>query len=178
MMEEIWRDVIGYEELYEVSNLGQVRTKEKIRWNSKCFAFRKVRYLTIKEHPSGYIYAALSKDKKQRRYLVHRLVADAFIPNTNNKPFVNHMDGNKLNNVLSNLEWVTRSENAIHAFKIGLQCNKGEKHPKHKATEKIVLEIRAKFQPRKYSSRRLATEYGLSKTNVLDIVNKRIWNHI
>lgn len=177
-MSEVWKDIKGYEDLYEVSSTGRVRTKEKVRWNSKCFAKRKVRYLTIKEHPCGYIYAALSKDKKQQRHLVHRLVAEVFIPNEHNKPFVNHIDGNKLDNTLINLEWVTRSENAKHAFRIGLQSNKGEKHPKHKITNKIVQEIREKFRPRKYSSRKLAVEYGLSKTNILDIIHKRIWSHI
>lgn len=177
-MREVWKDIKGYENLYEVSNSGLVRTKEKIRWNGKCFAKRKVRYLTIKEHPCGYIYAALSKDKKQQRYLVHRLVAEAFISNEYNKPFVNHIDGNKLNNTISNLEWVTRSENAKHAFRIGLQSNKGERHPTAKLTDDIVREIRAKFIPRKYSSRRLAKEYGISKTNVLDIIHNRNWSHI
>ena len=175
---EIWKDVIGLEELYEVSSLGRVRTKQKIRWNSKCFANRRVRYLNLRVHPWGYIYVGLTKNKTQTRFAVHRLVACAFSPNPENKPFVNHIDGNKTNNNANNLEWVTRSENAKHAFRIGLQSNKGMKHPKHKVTDGIVKEIREKFNPRKYSSRKLATEYGLSKTNILDIVHKRIWSHI
>lgn len=73
---------------------------------------------------------------------------------------------------------VTYSENSIHSFKIGLQCNKGENHPNHKLTNIIVNEIRKKYIPRKYTLMRLAKEHGLSKTNVLDIIHRKIWSHI
>ena len=69
----------------------------------------------------GYKQILLSENGKTRNYLAHRLIAQTFIPNPDNLPFVNHKDGNKLNNAVSNLEWCTRSENAIHSFRTGLQ---------------------------------------------------------
>lgn len=108
---EEWRDVVGYEEKYEVSNCGNVRSfKTKILLNPP---------LT----PKGYVRVSLY-NKKSKNYLVHRLVAEAFIPNPDNKPFINHIDGNKENNRISNLEWTTSSENLIHAYENGLRKSK------------------------------------------------------
>ena len=105
---EIWKDIKDYEGLYQVSNLGNVRNKRT----------EKVLIGGIKR---GYREVIILKDTKRKYKLVHRLVAEAFIPNAENHPQVNHIDGNKLNNKVNNLEWCTRSENMKHAYKIGLE---------------------------------------------------------
>lgn len=123
-MEEIWKDVPGYEGRYQVSNLGNVKSLRKIvlRSDGKPYTHKEC---IMKHHINhwGYHIVPLSISdgaNKQRRYMVHRLVAMAFVPNTNNYPQINHIDGNKDNNVPSNLEWCTNSMNQIHAWKHGL----------------------------------------------------------
>lgn len=108
-MQEIWKDIKYYEGLYQVSNLGRVKSliTNKIKTQYNC--------------NSGYLRVGLFKNYKRENALVHRLVAKTFIKNELNKKQVNHIDGNKSNNVVTNLEWVTPSENLIHAYKIGLQ---------------------------------------------------------
>lgn len=104
---EVWKDVAGYEGLYEVSTNGRVRRNGHIRKT-------RVDY-------RGYEAISLYKCSKGRNFKIHRLVASAFIENPENKRTVNHKDGNKLNNNVENLEWATHSENLIHASKIGLR---------------------------------------------------------
>lgn len=111
---EIWKDVVGYEGIYKVSNFGKVLS---ISYRNK--EYSKIRLNQIDNY--GYSVIDLFLCKKRRNVKVHRLVAIAFIPNPENKPQVNHKDGNKLNNHVFNLEWCTDSENNIHAYKIGLK---------------------------------------------------------
>lgn len=115
---EIWKDVAGYEGLYEVSNLGKVRThKNKVTY-SELHGKRhwKQRILKPKSSKTREPRVALWKNKVSKDFLVHRLVAEAFIPNPDNKPTVNHIDGNPNNNHFENLEWATYKENNNHAF--------------------------------------------------------------
>lgn len=124
-MEEIWKDIEGYEGLYQISNLGRIWTTKYKRFKNptKC---------------KGYLQIGLSKNKKRKMYKVHRLVAIAFVSNPNNKPYINHIDGNKSNNRADNLEWVTQSENVSHAYKTGLKTNcKHTEDTKKKISESI-----------------------------------------
>jgi len=121
--EEIWKDIAGYEGLYQVSNLGRVMSFKK-KSNS---------LLLSPSCSRGYLAVNLYINGNVKNPSIHRLVAIAFIPNPLNKPCVNHIDGNKLNNKLSNLEWCTYSENELHSIhvlgkkkSIGI---KGEKNP-------------------------------------------------
>ena len=120
-MEEIWKPIEGYEEFYEVSNLGRIKCLERYVPipNPK---FGTVGYRTYPErikpcviNKQGYRQVTLSKNAKSHTLRVHRLVALAFIPNPLNKPYINHIDGNKTNNCVDNLEWCTASENNWHA---------------------------------------------------------------
>lgn len=118
---EEWRDVVGYEGLYQVSNLGRVKSlsrrivyKDGREYNypSKVMKNQKV--------GTGYRSVTLYGVNGKKQYSVHRLVAETFIPNPNNLSDVNHKDGCKTNNILSNLEWLSRSDNQKHAYKNGL----------------------------------------------------------
>lgn len=126
-MEE-WRPIRGLEENYEVSNLGRVR-----RIKTGCGTYEG-RILNFVNHNNGYLIASMSLNAKHYRRFVHRLVAEAFIPNPEGKPEVNHIDGNKRNNCVDNLEWCTRAENNRHMFRTGLVDMKkfGESHRKPK----------------------------------------------
>ena len=99
MIKEVWKDIEGYEGLYQVSTLGRVKNS------------RSGRILKGGKHKAGYHQVILCKNGKVKYYLVHRLVAQAFIPNPQNKPQVNHIDEDKENNYVENLEWVTIKEN-------------------------------------------------------------------
>lgn len=100
---EIYRDVLGYEGRYQVTSWGRVYSVEKER------------FLIPQENEKGYLRVSLTEENGRRKHKkVHRLVATAFIPNPENKPQVNHKDGNKSNNSFTNLEWVTDEENKIH----------------------------------------------------------------
>ena len=108
-MKEEWKPIKGYEGLYEVSNMGRV----------KSLRYGKERIMSTPDNSIGYRNVTLVKRAhKQKR--VHRLVAEAFIPNPMNLPVVNHLDGDKHNNCVSNLEWCTKKENTNHAIKTGL----------------------------------------------------------
>lgn len=118
---EKWIPIKNYEESYEVSNLGRVRSKDRFTptWNGQ--VYKKGVVKNLKEDKDGYFKVWLSKESKKKPFFVHRLVAQAFNPNENSLPVVNHLDGNKQNNLPDNLEWTTRSGNDKHAFKLGLR---------------------------------------------------------
>lgn len=108
-MIEDWKDIKGYENLYQVSNTGRVRSKERIaRRNGITTKRLKSVILKPQKQVNGYLFVCLSKDGKYKQYLIHRLVATAFI---NGEGEVNHIDEDKTNNCVSNLEWVTHSDN-------------------------------------------------------------------
>lgn len=104
---EIWKDIKDYEGLYQVSNMGRVRSNSGL--------------LHLNTNTYGYKHITLSKDNAQKTVLVHRLVASAFVCNPLGLPQVNHKDGNKNNNAFGNLEWVTQKENNHHAIKANLR---------------------------------------------------------
>lgn len=109
--DEIWKDIPGYEGIYQVSTKGRVRSF----WKKEPHILKQTLTTT------GYKKVELYKDKKRKTYKVHRLVALAFILNSENKPNINHKDGNPLNNTVENLEWCTQKENVEHAIKTGLK---------------------------------------------------------
>lgn len=122
-MEEEWRDIAGYEGLYQISNLGRVKSLKRevnIKLLNVGWAKREVPELIRKQiiYKNGYAGVQLHKQQRLHLSLIHRLVAKAFIPNPDNKPEVNHKNGNKLDNRVENLEWVTRAENDKHSRKI------------------------------------------------------------
>lgn len=119
-MKEIWKDIKGYEGLYQISSSGNVKSLDRYIINKNGDKqFFPEKYLT-QGFNNGYLKVTLSKNNKQKTFRVHILVAKAFIPNPENKSEINHIDGNKSNNRIDNLEWNTRSENELHAYKNGL----------------------------------------------------------
>lgn len=116
-MKELWKEIIGYEGKYQISNLGNVKSihyKKNISENHKLLKQR----CAIRNGKNSYKYIVLSKENKVHTFYVHRLVAEYFVPNKDNKPYVNHKDGNKHNNKANNLEWVTPLENNLHAYHV------------------------------------------------------------
>ena len=113
MIEE-WRTIVGYEGQYEVSSYGRVRSLDRY---DKMNRFWKGRILNLHTGTGGYLFVGLSSNGNEKNYLVHRLVAQAFIPNPNNLPQVNHKDENKANNAAENLEWCNKTYNENYGSK-------------------------------------------------------------
>lgn len=114
---ETWKDIKGYEGLYKISDKGRIKSYHTRGDRQKV---GKEHYITPTKTTTGYYKIELMKEHKRRTYKLHRLIAIAFIPNPLKKPYINHIDGNKLNNSISNLEWCTQKENMNHAYKTGL----------------------------------------------------------
>ena len=122
---EIWKDVKGYEGIYQVSNLGRVRSLDRMAGRNRLY---KGRVIMERTHNTGYKFVRLCRNNKFEQPSIHRLVAEAFIPNPNNKPTVNHIDENKGNNIVTNLEWATYKENCNHGTRnIRAHINRDEK---------------------------------------------------
>lgn len=139
-MQETWRDIKEYEGLYQVSNLGKIKSLNKY-WkvnNYNNIINKKEKIIKQNLDHKNYLFVHLWKNGKSKNFKVHRLVAQTFIPNPENKLTVNHKDGNKSNNSVENLEWCTQSENVIHAYKKGLAKRRTGKMNKN---SKIVYQI-------------------------------------
>ena len=121
-MGEVWKCIIGYEDLYEISNYGNVRSLDKCFLDKEGKVYRREGvHLKPARNKYGYLQVSLSTSNKQSSHTIHTLVTRMFIDNPENKPTVNHKDGDKLNNHYSNLEWATKSEQAIHSLKLKLR---------------------------------------------------------
>lgn len=164
MSEETWRDAPGYDGLYMVSDLGNVASLGG-RKGSEPFKVLRQSYMG-----SGYRKVTLRKNGAHVNASVHRMVAMAFVPNPENKPFVNHIDGNKENNAASNLEWVNRSENAMHASRV-LGRHGGGVCRSVKITESEAVEIFKSDEP----ASAIARKYGISDTMVRRIKQRKAW---
>lgn len=115
-MKEEWKDIKDYEGLYQVSNLGNIKSNSYIDASGHK---RNSKNINPNIDRNGYYRVGLTKNNKRKYFQIHRLVSQAFIDNPDNKPQVNHKDSDKSNNCVTNLEWVTSSENNIHAYKFG-----------------------------------------------------------
>ena len=123
-MTEIWKDIAGYEGLYQVSNLGRVKSLRKVDRFGRCYPEKLKSQV---DNGKGYCVVNLKRDGKQSMRTVHRLVAEQFIPNPTELREVNHRDGDKSNNHVSNLEWCTHSDNIRHAVNNSLHTNFGQR---------------------------------------------------
>jgi len=174
---EIWKEIKGYEGLYEVSNYGRVKNANGL-------------ILKPGDNGRGYMFVNLKHTGLSKSFYVHRLVCIHFLENPNNKPDVNHKDCNKSNNHVDNLEWVTKEENMRHASNNGLLytseyqkmrtsiANRGESQKNSKLTEDDVLEIR-RLHSEGLTHKQIAMEIGKVKRQCIGyIVNRKTWRHI
>ena len=170
---EIWRKITGFEN-YEVSNLGRVRswvnnrgTKQKTPKISKGSLGK-----------TGYSYASLTKNKNHKNIAIHRLVAQEFISNPENKPQVNHINGIKTDNRVENLEWATNRENARHAWANNLcQRKKGEKNHNAKFTNEQAKQIRAEYiyHSKTHGTVALSKKYSVASATIRRIVKTKAY---
>ena len=137
---EIWRDVVGYEGLYQISNLGRLKHLATPRKKGTGKYERDEHFCTSHVQNNGYLVVDLYKDNKRKTFLVHRLVAMSFLLNPQNYEFINHIDNNRKNNCLSNLEWCTKSYNTKYSYDTNDRRKKMNwKSGKDNANSKAVL---------------------------------------
>lgn len=166
MEDEIWKWLPGYEERYQISNMGRIKSFVGI---GKPIPY--IKKGTI--GPSGYLQQTFSKDKKQVTLLVHILVGRCFIENPNNYPQINHKKGVKTDSRFHQLEWSNQKQNIIHAFEFGLS-KIGEEHGKSKLTNKQVLEI---FNW-KGKRAEMSNKYNICSGTVRQIKEGKTWSEI
>lgn len=154
-MKEIWKDIKDYEGLYQVSNLGRVKR------------ITTGRVLKPLKHANGYLMVKLSKNSIVYTKNIHRLVAQAFIPNPENKPEINHIDENKTNNNVSNLEWMTRKENINHGTRT-------ERMSKTQSIPIITTNIKTGESKEFYGARECARQLGLNHGNITLVLKGRL----
>ena len=168
-MKEIWKEI----EIsgYFISNFGRLKGRSgkiiKAYLNSEG-------YYTICLKPNG-------RSDKSKCVRIHRLVAQAFIPNVDNKPFINHIDGNKQNNIVTNLEWCTNHENMIHASKTGLlKPLQGINNPQAKLTKLDIEYIRNNYIPynKQYGTRALSKKFGVPHSTITRIIQRKKYKDI
>ena len=172
-----WKPVSGYEGLYEVSDGGQIKALCRRVDSGKCHREWAEHLLCTAMDSRGYLRTNLAKGGSNRTVKVHRLVAEAFIPNPDNLPQVNHKDGNKTNNAVWNLEWCDQSHNVKHAFASGLNSNSGEKNPAHKLTAADVEFIRNNYTPRhpEFGTTALGKRFGVHRKTISRIITGEHW---
>ena len=177
---ERWAPMPNFEKFYEVSNFGNVRSKDRLvlskngtkrlfKGKDLTLSLNNIKYFTI--------CAKIREMGANKTLTVHRLVALAFIPNPENKPQVNHINGIKTDNRVENLEWVTATENLNHAFKMGLLADKNAfEYPNTTLTRDQVLEIRELFKTK--TNKEIAHKYNVSKEIISKLKNGRTYKNI
>ncbi len=171
-MKELWKDIQGYKGLYKVSNLGNIISLNYRRQN----IIRNMKYVLSKK---GYFRVSLYKNGSDKTFTVHRLVAQAFIDNTENKPEVNHKNSIKIDNYVDNLEWNTTKENVNHSFRSGLRNPlKGSDNGFSRLNELEIMAIRRLRNIDKYDLMTLSKKFNTSMSNISSIVNRKTWNHV
>jgi predicted XRE-type DNA-binding protein len=167
---ETWKDIESYEGYYQVSSHGKIKSFHRNREGL---------LICLSEDKDGYLQVQLHKNKKRKWFRVHRLVAQAFVPNPDNKPIPNHKNGIKRDNDKSNLEWVTISENTQHGFdKLNRKSLKGESVGTSKLKSEDVLNIRTLLDSGLYSQREIANMTKVSQSQINRIKNNKQWRHL
>lgn len=171
-IQEKWLPCPGFENSYEVSNYGKVRSID--RYISGRSGLVKGQLIHSDLNQKGYPQLRLYKNNTKYVRNQHRLLTLAFIPNPNNLPQVNHIDGDKLNNHISNLEWISNSDNMSHAYKLGLRSSIGENNSNCKITDNQVTHIKLIYNTGK-SSKYISEELDIKLHIVRQIISGKSW---
>lgn len=178
-MEEEWRPAFRYEDNYEVSNLGNIRSKT--HWvNARNGGERLYigKEINKRIRKVGYVECKICANSESKYKALHRIIAETFVPNPNGYKEVNHIDGNKQNNNASNLEWCTRRQNIIHSFEMGLNKPRiGAEHCNARFNDEDVLKIRELYK-KGMKVRAISELYKVPKPTIEGITSGKSWKHL
>ena len=177
-MTEIWVDIKGFEDFYQISNMGNVRSKDRVVACSRLGTKQlRGRLLSCTVDSSGYARVTLQDKPRKEVWKVHRLVALHFLDKPEECDVVNHLDSNRVNNCVGNLEWCTPKQNTGHMHKSGRGGKfNGESNPMHKLTEADVHKIRGEWKD--VPNLTLALEFSVSEGHIDSIKKFRRWSHL
>lgn len=162
---EVWRNIKGYRDKYQISNYGRVRNLNKI--------------LAPINRKDGYVGIRLCLNGKHKSFLIHRLVALSFVRNINGEKEVNHIDSNRNNNNVNNLEWCNKSNNMKHAFSNGFASRAGSKNSQSKLSEKQVRIIKHIFTISNHTSiKKIAEIFKVGLTTIYEIRSGAAWKNV
>lgn len=174
---EVWVDVKEYTNIYQVSNLGRVRSLDRfVKTTDGRTRFISGKLLTPDTNRGGYLYVVLCVGNAKKMKTVHRLVAEAFIPNLRGKRCINHKNCSKLDNRQDNLEWVTHKENSTHAKNNGLVA-KGRRLPQSKLSDAEVRKVIVMLQ-RGMAQHRIAKKMGVHQSQISRINTRTTYSHV
>lgn len=169
-MTERWLPIIGYEGLYEVSDHGRVRRiAAEVPHRGRTLFVRERMLIPLGNAQTG-LRAVLSQSGKTKMFLIHRMVAVAFLPNPTNLPNINHLDFDRTNNLLSNLEWCTQAENLNHSARAGRMSKR--------LTADQVVEIKVRLAAGGESHDAIGKRYGVSQAAITRISQEVVWKHV
>jgi hypothetical protein len=176
---EIWKDIEGYEGIYQISNFGRVKSLKRITTGKNGGKYKSIEKIMIPEILNGgHLRISLFKNG-YKRHLVHRLVAIAFIPNPDNLPFINHINNNPSHNFLENLEWCTPKQNSAHMVKHDRQA-KGEKNGDSKLKDGDIKWIKANYVRgnKNFDMNNIAKKFNVHPSTISLIISNKTWKHI
>jgi hypothetical protein len=176
---ESWKGIPNYEGLYEVSDFGRIKSLPRSFIDKRGYRQRIRGGLLQSKGTTAYVTVGLCKYGEVKDVGVHRLVALVFIPNPDNLPEVNHKDGNKRNNRVTNLEWTTKVGNVVHAHKAGLMRQVyGSSHVRAKLNEEKVLDIRKRIAEGSSTVKELAKRYQVSESTIDSVFRRYSWKRV
>ena len=174
---EVFRDIPGWEGMYQVSNIGTVRSVDRTVGSVTGKTYnRKGKVLRQNYNEDGYKIVYLSRNARDITMGVHRAMGLAFIPNLDQKPMINHINAIRDDNRLENLEWCTNAENIKHSFDMGISCNKGDNHPNRVLTMDMVRAIRQELATGK-TPKEVSEIIGTKRRNVYAVRDRQNWNY-
>ena len=178
-MAENWKDISGYGGDYQVSDCGRVRGVDRTIEYNGIARLQRGKVLKLKRNNRGYLIARLRCNGIEKNELVHRLVAAAFIGIPEEGQEINHLDGDKANNVPGNLEWCTRSENLVHAYESGLRVARwGTATGVAKLKPSDVLQARRWYHSGKYSQSEIARIFSVCPSTISRAVRGELWANL
>lgn len=178
-MKEEWKDVIGFEGIYQVSDLGRVKSLQRMVVRPKGSYIKKEIILKPTLLKIGYLFIKIRDGFKYHPFYIHRLIATHFMDNEDNQRTVNHKNGIKTDNRIENLEWATHSENIKHAYDTGLKVKIGMMGEKNNQSKLKAIEVfKIKYMHKDLNNKEVSKIYNVTKENISSIRTGKSWKHI
>jgi hypothetical protein len=175
-MQDEWVNIIDFPD-YKINKHGEIISTSRTMFNGKVYFLSKEKFIYPRVDNRGYLYISLRNNGIEKKFRIHRLIAKHFLPSYDESKTINHIDGNKNNNLIENLECITLKENIQHAVNNKLHAY-GKKQYNSKLNDELVKEIRNKYIPRKITIKQLSNIYNVSEQVIFDVIHYNTWKHV